>query len=49
MYQSYIDKDDIVLAAQSLRQATREIGKITGKITSEDIFDVILKDFCIGK
>jgi tRNA modification GTPase len=38
-----------VLAAQSLRKATREIGKITGKITSEDIFDVIFKDFCIGK
>ncbi|CAC5401256.1 mnmE [Mytilus coruscus] len=49
LYQHFIDIDDVVLAAQSLRRGTREIGKITGKITSEDILDVIFKDFCIGK
>ncbi|VDI81768.1 tRNA modification GTPase [Mytilus galloprovincialis] len=49
LYQHYIDLEDVVLAAQSIRRGTREIGKITGKITSEDILDVIFKDFCIGK
>ena len=44
-----IAADDIVLASQALRRALREIGKITGKITSEEILDVIFKDFCIGK
>ncbi|XP_063433848.1 tRNA modification GTPase GTPBP3, mitochondrial-like [Mytilus trossulus] len=49
LYQHYIGIEDVVLAAQSLRRGTREIGKITGNITSEDILDVIFKDFCIGK
>ncbi|XP_064621037.1 tRNA modification GTPase GTPBP3, mitochondrial-like [Lineus longissimus] len=40
---------DIVLAAEELRKALRNIGKITGKITSEDILDVVFRDFCIGK
>ncbi|XP_033750797.1 tRNA modification GTPase GTPBP3, mitochondrial-like [Pecten maximus] len=40
---------DVVIAAYSLQNAAREIGKITGKITSEDILDVIFRDFCIGK
>lgn len=49
--QSYDDyKDvDIVLAAEQLRQALRQLGKITGKITTEEILDVIFQDFCIGK
>ena len=40
---------DIVLAAAELRTALRQIGKITGKITSEEILDVVFRDFCIGK
>jgi tRNA modification GTPase len=40
---------DMVLAAQELRIALRQIGKLTGNITSEEILDVIFKDFCIGK
>ena len=40
---------DIVLASECLRRALREIGKLTGRITSEDILDVIFRDFCIGK
>ena len=40
---------DTVLAAESLRQALRQVGKITGKVSSEEILDVIFRDFCIGK
>ncbi|KAL5005526.1 hypothetical protein ScPMuIL_018982 [Solemya velum] len=40
---------DIVLAAQSLRRALGELGRIMGHVTSEDILDVIFRDFCIGK
>ncbi|KAK3578271.1 hypothetical protein CHS0354_010472 [Potamilus streckersoni] len=48
-YQDKLQEEDYVLAAQALRKALREIGKLTGKITSEDILDVIFRDFCIGK
>lgn len=47
-YEDIMDVD-IVLAAQELRKALRQIGKITGRITSEEILDVIFGDFCIGK
>ncbi|KAK7116756.1 tRNA modification GTPase GTPBP3, mitochondrial-like [Littorina saxatilis] len=40
---------DIVLAAQALRRAMRELGRVTGAVNVEDILDVIFKDFCIGK
>ncbi|KAK2141469.1 hypothetical protein LSH36_1093g00032 [Paralvinella palmiformis] len=40
---------DVVLAASSLQVALRHIGKITGKITSKEILDIVFKDFCIGK
>ncbi|XP_055497971.1 tRNA modification GTPase GTPBP3, mitochondrial isoform X2 [Leucoraja erinacea] len=40
---------DIVLAAEYLRMALRELGKITGKIGIEDILEVIFMNFCIGK
>jgi tRNA modification GTPase len=40
---------NIELAGEDLRLATREIGKITGKIDIENIFDVIFSRFCIGK
>ncbi|PSN40957.1 tRNA modification GTPase GTPBP3 [Blattella germanica] len=43
------DGNDIVLAAQELRKALRHIGKITGHVSTEQILDVIFKDFCIGK
>ncbi|XP_041366571.1 tRNA modification GTPase GTPBP3, mitochondrial-like [Gigantopelta aegis] len=44
-----MSETDIVLAAQQLRKATREIGKVIGKVSSEDILNVIFSDFCIGK
>ncbi|MBU6338788.1 MAG: tRNA uridine-5-carboxymethylaminomethyl(34) synthesis GTPase MnmE [Rickettsiales bacterium] len=40
---------NIELAAEDLRMATREIGKITGKVDIENILDVIFSSFCIGK
>ncbi len=39
----------IELAAEDLRLASQEIGKITGKIGVENILDVIFGSFCIGK
>lgn len=44
-----VSQGDQVLASEALRHAAREIGKITGKISSEEILDVIFRDFCIGK
>lgn len=40
---------DLVLLAEDLRMAMRQIGKITGEVSTEDLLDVIFKDFCIGK
>ena len=40
---------DLVVCAQQLRKAIREIGFVTGKVSSEKILDVIFADFCIGK
>jgi tRNA modification GTPase len=40
---------NIELAAEDLRLAAREIGKINGKVDIENILDVIFSRFCIGK
>ncbi len=40
---------DFDKAAEDLRLATRNLGKITGKVDVEDILDSIFNDFCIGK
>lgn len=40
---------NIELAAEDLRMATRQIGKITGRVDIENILDVIFSSFCIGK
>ncbi|KAK3098994.1 hypothetical protein FSP39_025054 [Pinctada imbricata] len=48
-FSQYYRFGDEVLAAESLRKTIREMGKLTGKISTEDILDVIFKDFCIGK
>jgi tRNA modification GTPase len=37
------------LAAEDLRLATRELGRITGRVGVEDMLDVIFREFCIGK
>jgi tRNA modification GTPase len=40
---------NIELAAEDLRIAAREIGKIIGRVDVDDILDVIFSRFCIGK
>ncbi|XP_076262416.1 5-taurinomethyluridine-[tRNA] synthase subunit GTPB3, mitochondrial isoform X1 [Rhynchophorus ferrugineus] len=40
---------DLVIMAEYLRKSLRNLGKLLGTITTEDILDVIFKDFCIGK
>ena len=47
--QDFLQNDDIVLAAEDLRMAAREIEKISGKIDVEQILDKIFSSFCIGK
>ena len=37
------------LAAEDLRLAVREIGRISGRVDVEDLLDVIFRDFCLGK
>lgn len=40
---------DYAHLAQQLRDSVRCIGYITGAINTEEVLDVIFKDFCIGK
>ena len=41
--------EDIEIAAEDLRLATRHLGGIVGKVDVEEILGSIFKDFCIGK
>lgn len=36
-------------AAEELRLAMLELGKVTGRVDVEELLDVIFRDFCIGK
>ena len=51
--QEYLEQEnsgsDLVICAHYLRKAVREIGHVSGKVSSEKILDVIFADFCIGK
>ncbi|XP_063928457.1 tRNA modification GTPase GTPBP3, mitochondrial isoform X2 [Zophobas morio] len=40
---------DTVLMAEHLRKALRHLGHLVGVTTTEQLLDVIFKDFCIGK
>ncbi|XP_038239891.2 tRNA modification GTPase GTPBP3, mitochondrial [Dermochelys coriacea] len=40
---------DLVLAAEELRLARRHLGKITGRVSTEEILDIVFRDFCVGK
>ncbi|NXF00021.1 GTPB3 GTPase, partial [Menura novaehollandiae] len=40
---------DLGLAAEQLRLARRELGRITGHVGAEDVLDIIFRDFCVGK
>jgi tRNA modification GTPase len=41
--------NQIDLAAEDLRLATRSLGEILGYVNVEELLDRIFKDFCIGK
>ena len=43
------ESKDFDKAAEDLRIATRELGKIVGKVDVEEILGSIFNDFCIGK
>ncbi|KAE8743600.1 hypothetical protein FOCC_FOCC010745, partial [Frankliniella occidentalis] len=40
---------DLAICAEDLRKAAYHLGRITGHVTTEQILDVIFRDFCIGK
>lgn len=42
-------QEDVVLAAEELRQAANALGRITGRVDVEDVLDVLFGQFCIGK
>ena len=46
---SALATDDLVLRAESLRLASRALGRITGAVAVEDVLDAIFGRFCIGK
>lgn len=41
--------DQLELFAEDLRAASRELGRITGRVDVEDLLDLVFRDFCIGK
>jgi tRNA modification GTPase len=43
------DDRDLVLAAQSIKTATEALGRITGRIYSQDLLDRVFAGFCLGK
>lgn len=47
--QVHSNSTDLAVCAEDLRRATYHLGKITGHVTTEQILDVIFRDFCIGK
>ncbi len=42
-------EEELELKAEELRLAAQALGRITGVIHTEELLDVIFKDFCIGK
>ncbi|EJD53477.1 tRNA modification GTPase TrmE [Auricularia subglabra TFB-10046 SS5] len=41
--------EEVVLAAEELRYAANELGRVVGAVGVEDVLDALFKDFCIGK
>src|SRR5262249_26655223 len=37
------------LAAEHLRLALRDIGRLTGRVDLDELLDVVFRDFCVGK
>jgi tRNA modification GTPase len=48
-YAALGDGAPLDLAAEEIRLAANELGRITGTIDVEEMLDVIFRDFCIGK
>jgi len=44
-----LQNDVLELKAEDIRLAGKAIGRITGRIETEELLDVIFKEFCIGK
>lgn len=42
-------EQELVIAVEHLRLAIRSLGTITGIVYTEELLDVIFRDFCIGK
>jgi tRNA modification GTPase len=47
--QCFVDAMPFELAAEDLRLAQHELGKITGQISSDDLLGEIFSNFCVGK
>ncbi len=45
----FAEGEDVELAAEAVRLATRELGRLTGRVDVEDVLDRLFADFCIGK
>jgi tRNA modification GTPase len=43
------NNSDLVVAVEHLRLAIRSLGTITGIVYTDELLDVIFRDFCIGK
>lgn len=44
-----VQQTELELKAEDLRMAARALARITGRIETDDLLDVIFRDFCIGK
>jgi tRNA modification GTPase len=40
---------ELALLAEDLRLATRALGRLTGRVSVDDVLDLIFAEFCIGK
>ena len=45
----FLEADEPELAAEDLRLAARELGRLTGRVDTEELLDLIFAEFCIGK
>ncbi|XP_011869079.1 PREDICTED: tRNA modification GTPase GTPBP3, mitochondrial [Vollenhovia emeryi] len=43
------EQHDVAIAAEEIHKAMRELGRITGHVSTNEILDIIFKNFCIGK
>jgi tRNA modification GTPase len=46
---SFTSADPVEFLAEELRLAVRSLGRLTGRVDVDEVFDVIFSSFCIGK